>query len=163
MSDGKNHDEVVGGDGEAKRTRWENERMTRRQALRKFGFTAGMTVFAALSVDDLARLASKKLQESEVTKGIGDTLAKEFHAAGVALANPIGGAPGYYATNPCAAGGNAEACNGQHYNRCVARKGYAGAAACKRKAEQCELAGVIAGDEGAAAAVDACWKAPPKP
>ena len=79
--------------------RIENERMTRRKALRKFGFTAGMAVFSVLTVDDLARIASKKLQDTEATKGIGDMLAKEFRSAGVAMANPYGGDP-YGNNNP---------------------------------------------------------------
>ena len=87
--DGK--DEIVNGEAEAERVRFENERMTRRKALRKFGFTAGMAVFSMLTVDDLARVASKKLQDTEATKGIGDMLAKEFRSAGVAMANPYGG------------------------------------------------------------------------
>ena len=60
---------------------------------------AGMAVFATLSVDDLARIAAKKLQETEATKGIGDTLAKEFRGAGVALANDGFGVP--RADPPC--------------------------------------------------------------
>ena len=89
-------DATVGGDIEARRVRFENERMTRRGALRKFGFMAGMAVFATLSVDDLARIAAKKMQEQEATKGIGDTLAKEFRAAGVVLANDDPGNPNPY-------------------------------------------------------------------
>ena len=96
--DGK--DEIVNGETEAERVRFENERMTRRRALRKFGFMAGMTVFATLSVDDLARIASKKLQDTEATKGIGDMLAKEFRSAGVAMANPYGGDPPPNPYNP---------------------------------------------------------------
>ena len=94
--DGK--DENVNSPTENERVRFENERMTRRKALRKFGFTAGMAVFSVLTVDDLARVASKKLQETEATKGIGDMLAKEFRSAGVALANDPGGDP--YGNNP---------------------------------------------------------------
>ena len=89
-------DKNVGEDIEARRARFENERMTRRGALRKFGFMAGMAVFATLSVDDLARIAAKKMQDNEATKGIGDTLAKEFRAAGVALANDDPGNPNSY-------------------------------------------------------------------
>lgn len=86
-------DERAHNEAEAEIVRIENERMTRRKALRKFGFTAGMAVFSMLTVDDLARVAAKKLQETEATKGIGDVLAKEFRSAGVAMANPYGGDP----------------------------------------------------------------------
>lgn len=97
--DGK--DENVNGETAAEIVRIENERITRRKALRKFGFTAGMAIFSVLSVDDLARVASKKLQDTEATKGIGDMLAKEFRSAGVAMANPYGGGgSGGGGTNP---------------------------------------------------------------
>lgn len=100
MSEMERNDGIANDEVEAERARFENERMTRRAALRKFGFMAGLAAFATVSVDDLARVASKKLQENEMTKGIGDTLAKEFRMAGVALANPYGGDPPPNPYNP---------------------------------------------------------------
>ena len=105
----ENHDEPNGeaaenvtpdGEPKAARRRFEDERMTRRQALRKIGLTMGMATFAMLSVDDLARFSAKKLQENEVSKGIGDTLAQEFRSAGVAFADPYYPSGPYYPPNP---------------------------------------------------------------
>lgn len=98
----ENHDEPnheAAGNGtprgelQASRKRFEDERMTRREALRRIGLMMGMATFAMLSVDDLARFSAKKLQEHEVSKGIGDSLANEFRSAGVAFANPSGPPP----------------------------------------------------------------------
>ena len=117
------NDATVGEDIEARRVRFENERMTRRGALRKFGFMAGMAVFATLSVDDLARIAAKKLQDTEATKGIGDTLAKEFRAAGVALANDDVGDPIEMAANPwgaaCAKKIDCTGCCATQHQKCL--------------------------------------------
>ena len=135
-------DENVGEDLAARRVRFENERMTRRGALRKFGFMAGMAVFATLSVDDLARIAAKKMQDAEATKGIGDTLAKEFRAAGVALANDDAGGPlgGYYmAANPwgagCATKPDCSQCCTDKYTECRKKEKWPGE--CRSKETAC--------------------------
>ena len=140
-------DGVKGGDIEARRVRFENERMTRRGALRKFGFMAGMAVFATLSVDDLARIAAKKMQDNAVTKGIGDTLAKEFQAAGVALANDDLGHPygGYYMkAGPwdaeCVGKSKCMACCDTKHANCTA-----GSIACRIRQTQCTNACTDAG------------------
>lgn len=59
------------------------EKMTRRAALRRIGMTGGLTVLGVLSIDELARLSAKKLEQHEMTKG----LAKDFKEAGVAFAD----------------------------------------------------------------------------
>lgn len=58
------------------------EKLTRRAALRRIGMTGAMTVLGVLSVDELARVAARKLDEHEMTRG----LAKDFKYAGVAMA-----------------------------------------------------------------------------
>jgi len=60
------------------------EKLTRRAALRRIGMTGAMTVLGVLSIDELARVAAKKLDEHEMTRG----LAKDFKNAGVAMAGP---------------------------------------------------------------------------
>lgn len=71
-----------------KRERFENERMNRREALRRLGIAAGTAVFSLVTIDDLARLSADKLKEHQVTRGIGEKLAVEFRNAGVAFAIP---------------------------------------------------------------------------
>lgn len=66
------------------------EKLTRRAALRRIGMTGAMTVLGVLSIDELARVAAKKLDEHEMTRG----LAKDFKDAGVAMAGPAAPSPG---------------------------------------------------------------------
>lgn len=91
-------------DVQAARKRFEQQKMTRRQALRKMGVMSATAVIGVLTIDDLARISAAKMQEHKATKAIGDSLAKEFGAAGVAFAdassptssdqcNPDGGPP----------------------------------------------------------------------
>lgn len=65
-----------------KRNTYESGRITRRAALKRLGITAGMAVFSLLTVDDLARIAAKKLKDERMC----DSLANEFKDAGVAVA-----------------------------------------------------------------------------
>jgi len=65
------------------------EKLTRRAALRRIGMTGSMTVLGVLSIDELARVAAKKLDEHEMTRG----LAKDFKDAGVAMAAPVPPSP----------------------------------------------------------------------
>lgn len=60
------------------------EKLSRRAALRRIGMTGGIAVLGLLTVDDLARVAAKKLEQNELTRGI----AKDFKSAGVAFAGP---------------------------------------------------------------------------
>jgi len=62
------------------------EKLTRRAALRRLGMTGAMTVLGVLSVDELARVASKKLGEHEMTRN----LANDFKDAGIAMADDVG-------------------------------------------------------------------------
>jgi len=74
------------------------EKLTRRAALRRIGMTGAMTVLGVLSIDELARVAAKKLDEHEMTRG----LAKDFRDAGVAFADTTSNNEGYGGGgNPC--------------------------------------------------------------
>lgn len=79
----------AGQDAEPKKTlaEIENERITRRAALRKFGFGAGMAAIMALSVDELARMAAVKLQQNAGDNQVANAVAKEFRNVGVAFAD----------------------------------------------------------------------------
>jgi len=65
----------------------EQERLTRRAALRKLGFGAGLSAFMLLGVDDLARMVGTKMAQMGTDNKVAGQIAKEFQAAGVALAN----------------------------------------------------------------------------
>ena len=65
----------------------DQEKMSRRAALRRIGMTSGIAVLGLLTIDDLARVASQKLEQNELTRGI----AKDFKSAGVAFADTLGG------------------------------------------------------------------------
>lgn len=73
---------------------FEKERFTRRQAMRKFGFGAGLSAFMLLGVDDLARMVGQRLQQMDSDNKVANQVAKEFQSAGIALA---AGGP----SNPC--------------------------------------------------------------
>lgn len=68
----------------------EQERLTRRQALRKLGFGAGLSAFMLLGVDDLARMVGAEMQKRAGDSKVANQIAKEFQSAGVALASPSG-------------------------------------------------------------------------
>ena len=72
---------------EAARLKFEAEKMTRRAALRKLGITSGMAFFSLFAVDDLARMAIKKMRQNEATRDIAETVAREFKDAGIAFAD----------------------------------------------------------------------------
>ncbi|MDX1935242.1 MAG: hypothetical protein SFU56_21805 [Capsulimonadales bacterium] len=85
--------DVLGETGRAEaRARFEAERLSRRQALRKFGFGAGMAALMALSADDLARLAAARLERVARDNQTARQIAEEFKNAGIAQA----------AMSPCA-------------------------------------------------------------
>lgn len=72
----------------------ERERLTRRQALRKLGFGAGLSAFMLLGVDDLARMVGDKMQQMAGDNQVANQVAKEFQSAGIAFAaGPSGGGP----------------------------------------------------------------------
>ena len=81
--------------------RVEQEKMTRRAALRKLGFGAGMAAFALLGVDDLARMVGKRMERMAGDNKVAEQVAKEFQGMGVALADGPSYYP-YYSYSPCA-------------------------------------------------------------
>jgi len=66
--------------------KFERERLTRRQALKKFGVTTAMATFAMFSVDDLARMVGKAMQQRVSDSIVAEQVAKEFQQAGIAMA-----------------------------------------------------------------------------
>ena len=71
---------------ETKRERFERERLSRRQALKRFGMTSAMTAFALFSVDDLARMVGKAMQQRAGDNKVAEQVAQEFQEAGVSFA-----------------------------------------------------------------------------
>jgi len=90
---------------EMDRERFERERLTRRQALRKFGVTAGMATFAMFSVDDLARMVGKAMQQRAGDSRVAGQVAQEFQQAGIAYATTSG------PSAPCANDPNPSCCD----------------------------------------------------
>lgn len=92
---------------ETPREKFERERLTRRQALKRFGMTSAMATFALFSVDDLARMVGGAMERQARNSKIAAQVAQEFQQAGVAFA----GGP----TSPGTSGGVncADCCN--HY------------------------------------------------
>ena len=74
-------------DTETAREKFEQARLSRRAALRKIGMTSGMAFFGLFAVDDLARLAIKKMEQNKETRQVAETVAKEFKTAGIAFAD----------------------------------------------------------------------------
>jgi len=74
----------------SRRAKLEDERMSRRQALRKMGILSGVAVLALVSVDDLARLAAKQLAAHSGDSEVAGSVAKSLRSAGVAFADPYG-------------------------------------------------------------------------
>jgi len=113
------------------RERFEQERMTRRSALRKIGVTTSIALFGMFAVDDLARLAVRKLEEHKETRGIAETVAREFKTSGVAFAAAGGLSP----TNGCK---TCECCVSDKLSRLKAcDDSYAG---CTATPAECDLA-----------------------
>lgn len=71
----------------------EREKLTRRAALRKLGFGAGLAAFSLLGVDDFARMVGQRMQRMAGDNKVAQAVAKEFQESGVAFAafsNPSG-------------------------------------------------------------------------
>jgi hypothetical protein len=87
----KDQNEVVSSSEEL--VAFEQEKMSRRRALGRLGFLAGAAAVAALTSDELLRKVGDKLAQNAGDNKVAQQVAKEFQAAGVALASPSG--------NPC--------------------------------------------------------------
>lgn len=66
---------------------FEQGRLSRRQALKKLGVTSAMATFALFSVDDLARMVGRAMQQRAGDSKIAEQLAKEFQNVGIARAS----------------------------------------------------------------------------
>ena len=66
--------------------RVEREKMTRRAALRKLGYGAGIAAFSMLGVDDFARMAGSRMAQMAGDNKVATRVAKEFQEAGIANA-----------------------------------------------------------------------------
>ncbi|MGC4045789.1 MAG: hypothetical protein QM758_18520 [Armatimonas sp.] len=91
---------------------FEKEKMSRRNALSRFGFLAGAAAVAALTSDELLRKVGDKLSQSSGDNKVAQQVAREFQAAGVALASPSDDITG------CS--GCISPCNGGSFQKCVA-------------------------------------------
>lgn len=88
--------------------RVEQEKITRRVALRKLGFGAGLAAFSLLGVDDLARIVGQRMERMAGDNKVANQVAKEFQQAGVAFAVPQQWPPG----DGCPSGRNYGQCSG---------------------------------------------------
>ena len=79
---------------------FERGRVSRRQALKKLGMTSAMATFALFSVDDLARMVGKAMQQRAADNKVVEQVAREFQNAGVAFA-AYPGDPNYQACLNC--------------------------------------------------------------
>ena len=70
---------------ETAKQKFERERLTRRQALKRFGLTSAMTAFALFSVDDLARMVGAAMERQAKNSKIAEQVAQEFQSAGIAI------------------------------------------------------------------------------
>lgn len=66
--------------------RFERERLSRRQALKKLGVTTAMATFAMFSVDDLAHMVGQAMQQQAGDNKIANQIAKEFQKSGIVFA-----------------------------------------------------------------------------
>lgn len=76
------------------REKFEQERLSRRAALRKIGMTTGMALFGMFALDDLARISLSALRQHKETQAIAQTVAEELRGSGVAFADA--GNPSHY-------------------------------------------------------------------
>jgi len=144
---------------ETERERFERERLSRRQALKRFGMTSAMATFALFSVDDLARMVGKAMQQRAADNKVVEQISQEFQQAGVALATQPAVGPNALPYGNCNSfqngGGSAacDACNNDRYNRCVQ---YCSAAACA-SAFNCGT-GVCSNASPTYAGLQYCWR-----
>jgi hypothetical protein len=74
-----------------KLAQFEKEKLTRRQALARFGFQAGAAAVAALTADELLRKVGTEMRKRAGDNRVAQQVASEFQKAGTAsaLAIPI--------------------------------------------------------------------------
>ena len=81
----------------------EAAKMTRRAALAKIGLRGGMAIFAAFSIDDLARKAATVLSQQGRDNKVVDEVARQMHNAGVSFAAVPPTDDTLYTDEPCIA------------------------------------------------------------
>lgn len=85
----------------------EKEKLSRRQALARFGFQAGAAAVAALTADELLRKVGTEMRKRAGDNKVAQQVAKEFSNAGVASALAVkkpgdeGFQPDVCITGPC--------------------------------------------------------------
>ncbi len=105
--------------------RVEQEKMTRRAALRKLGFGAGLAAFSMLGVDDLARMVGQRMERMAGDNKVATQVAKEFQEAGLAMAAGTCSGSANYAdckSHPTASG-PITCCQGKCTNACGSNEG----------------------------------------
>lgn len=111
---------------ETAQEKFERERLTRRQALKRFGMTAGMAAFAMFSVDDLAHIVGKAMQQRAGDNKVASQVAEEFQQAGIAFAG--GTSNPCYSSNPsgslCTPNCDCSGCNPNALNSCCSGSNY---------------------------------------
>ncbi len=111
---------------ETAKQKFERERLTRRQALKKFGMTSAMATFALFSVDDLARMVGGAMERQARNSKIAAQVAQEFQHSGIAVGAVMPN-PSYYPySNPpyyntCSSGACGACCtqNTKDMNQCL--------------------------------------------
>ena len=89
IPDGEVASEATGAEAAPAENAWvefERGRVSRRQALKKLGMTSAMATFALFSVDDLARMVGKAMQQRAADNKVVERIAEELHSTGVAQA-----------------------------------------------------------------------------
>ena len=71
---------------ETAQEKFERERLSRRQALKKFGMNSAVAAFAMFSVDDLARMVGKAMERRSRDNKVAAQIAQELRQAGIAFA-----------------------------------------------------------------------------
>ncbi len=70
--------------------KYEREQLSRRAALRKMGYTSALAAFAMFSVDDLARMVGKAMEQRARDSQVAEVAARELQGAGVVMATAGG-------------------------------------------------------------------------
>ncbi|GAB4462898.1 MAG: hypothetical protein OHK0029_30600 [Armatimonadaceae bacterium] len=78
-------------DAKGRLAAFEQEKMTRRSLLGRFGFRAAAAAVAAFTADDLLRAVSREMERRAGDSEVAHTVVREFREAGVAFASPSGG------------------------------------------------------------------------
>lgn len=66
--------------------RREVQKLSRRAALAKMGVRSAMTIFAAFSIDDLARMVGKKMEQNAAQNAAVNEVARQLQNAGLSFA-----------------------------------------------------------------------------